>query len=149
MVAGCFSRLKQLRLLKKERNGLEGLLGGGIFLRRNCEHYCRIPRCVEVGSFTAVHVRSRLYISGLEIWSWRRSRSWVETPPQDSPITPSYCYTSGGNYCALGAGYYPPLISLIHSKSSSLYPNACSHSKVQRLPLKARLASHVSQEAES
>jgi hypothetical protein len=32
-----------------------------------------------------------------------------------------------------GAGYYPPLISLIRSKSSSLCPNACSHSKAQHL----------------
>ena len=58
------------------------------------------------------------------------------SPPKDSPITSGHCYTSGVTAALRGAGYYPPLFSLIRSKSSSLCPNACSHSRAQRLPLK-------------
>src|SRR2546421_7951805 len=63
------------------------------------------------GSFTTVHDVAGCYIRGVEIWSWRRLHSGVVDlgrgvtalggePPQDSPITSSYCYTSGGDYCA-------------------------------------------------
>src|SRR5271154_505410 len=64
--------------------------------------------------------------------------------PGDSPITSCHCYTSGGD-CYVpgvttalwGAGYYPPSssVQLIRSKSSSLCPNTCSHSRAQHLPL--------------
>ena len=65
---------------------------------------------LEQASFLSVDFGARGHVLGVE----------DQTPP-GSPVISGYRYTPGGDYCTPGGvGYYPPLFSLIRSKSSSL-----------------------------